>query len=52
VASLQYQIQATSNLTANSWQVLGTVTADGTGAIQFEDTSVSNQLSRCYRLSH
>ncbi len=52
VASLQYQIQATSNLTATNWPVLGTVTADGTGAIQFEDTSVSNQLSRCYRLSH
>jgi len=37
---------------AINWQFLGTVTADGVGGIQFDDTSASNQPRRFYRLSH
>ncbi len=51
-ANLQYQIQATANLTTTNWQILGTVAADGAGGIQFDDTTVSNQPQRFYRLSH
>ncbi len=51
VVNLQYQIQATANLATANWQTLGTVTADSAGAIQFDDTTVSNQPQRFYRLS-
>jgi hypothetical protein len=52
VANLPYQIQAAANLATTNWQILGTVTADSAGAIQFEDTNVPNQPQRFYRLSH
>ena len=52
VTNLQYQIQATTELTTTNWQILGTVTADGTGVIQFDDNTASNQSQRFYRLSH
>jgi hypothetical protein len=52
VANLQYQIQATASLAATRWQILGTVNADSAGTIRFDDTTVSNQPWRFYRLSH
>ena len=51
-ANLQYQILAAADLATTNWQILGTVTADGAGAIQFDDTTVSNEPQRFYRLSH
>ena len=51
-ANLQYQIEATAGLAATNWQILGTVTADNTGTIRFDDTTVSNQPRRFYRISH
>jgi hypothetical protein len=51
-ANLQYQVQATANLVTTNWQILGTATADSAGAIQFDDTTVTNQPQRFYRLSH
>jgi hypothetical protein len=49
--NLQYQVQANSDLTTTNWQTIGTATADGTGLIQFDDTTVTNQPQRFYRLS-
>jgi hypothetical protein len=51
VSNLQYQVQATANLARTNWQILGTVTADGAGAIQFDDNTASNQPQRFYRFS-
>jgi len=51
-ANLQYQIQATASLAINLWQILGTVTANSAGTIQFDDSTISNQSQRFYRLSH
>ena len=51
VANLLYQIQATANLMTTNWQTIGTATADSAGAIQFDDTTVTNQSQRFYRLS-
>jgi hypothetical protein len=48
---LQYQVQANSDLKTTNWQTIGTVTADGTGMIQFDDTTVTNQPRRFYLLS-
>jgi hypothetical protein len=50
-ANRQYQVQASSDLTATNWQALGTATADGTGGIQFDDTAVTNSGQKFYRLS-
>jgi hypothetical protein len=50
-ANLQYQIQATTNLTTTNWQVIGTATADRAGMIQFNDTNAPNQSQGFYRLS-
>jgi hypothetical protein len=45
-----YEIQANADLTTTNWQTLGTVTADATGSIQFDDLSATN--SQCfYRLT-
>jgi hypothetical protein len=49
-ANIQYQVQANSDLTTANWQTIGTVTADGNGAIQFADTLATNR-QRFYRLS-
>jgi hypothetical protein len=49
--NLQYQVQANSDLTTTNWQTIGTVTADGAGMIQFDDTTVTNQPQRFYWLS-
>ena len=49
--NLQYQVQANSGLTTTNWQTIGTTTADSTGMIQFDDTTVTNQPQRFYRLS-
>jgi hypothetical protein len=48
--NFQYQLQANSDLTTTNWQMIGTATADSTGAIQFDDTT-TNQPQRFYRLS-
>ena len=50
-ANFPYQVQAATSLTTTNWQTLGTVMADGTGRVQFGDTTVSNQPQRFYRLS-
>ena len=52
VTNLQYQIQATTNLEAANWQILGTVIADSAGGIQFDDNTISNRPQCFYRLSH
>jgi hypothetical protein len=51
VANQQYQVQATTNPARTNWQVLGTVTSDGGGLIQFDDLTAANQAERFYRLS-
>jgi len=50
-ADLQYQVQANTDLTTTNWQIIGTATADSIGMIQFDDTAVTNQPQRFYRLS-
>ena len=50
-ANLQYQMQAAADLATTNWQTIGTATADGAGTIQFDDTTVTNQPQRFYRLS-
>jgi len=50
-ANLQYQVQANSDLTTTNWQTLGTATADGAGAIQFDDMAATNFNQKFYRLS-
>jgi hypothetical protein len=51
VPNWQYQVQANSDLATINWQTIGTTTADSTGMIQFDDTTVTNQPQRFYRLS-
>ena len=51
VATQEYQIQANAELATTNWQSIGTATADSTGAIQFDDTTASNQPQRFYRLA-
>jgi hypothetical protein len=46
-----YQVQASTDLTTTNWQTLGTVTADSTGAIQFDDPAAANHNQCYYRLS-
>ncbi len=48
--NLQYQVQASSDLTTTNWQTIGTVTADGAGMIRFDDPAATNS-QRFYRLS-
>jgi hypothetical protein len=45
-----YLIQASTDLTTNNWQTLGTATADSTGMIQFDDPA-TNYNQRFYRLA-
>lgn len=49
-ANLPVQLQATSDLSTTNWQNLGPVTADGAGAIQFDDSTAANHNQRYYRL--
>jgi hypothetical protein len=49
--NLSYQVQANTNLSTTNWQSLGTATADGTGLIQFDDTTAPGQAQRYYRLA-
>ncbi len=51
VTNWQYQVQANADLATTNWQTIGTATADSTGMIQFDDTTVTNQSQRFYRLS-
>jgi hypothetical protein len=50
-ADLSYQVHASSDLMMTNWEILGNVTADNTGAIQFEDTTATNHTHRFYRFS-
>jgi hypothetical protein len=50
-ANFPYQVQASSDLTTNNWQTLGTATADGSGGILFNDTTATNLGQRFYRLA-
>jgi len=49
--NLGYNIQAISDLTTTNWQIIGTVTSDETGAIQFTDTNATAHVTQFYRLS-
>jgi hypothetical protein len=49
--NLQYQVQASSDLTTSNWQTLGSVTADSAGMIQYDDINAAWQNRRFYRLS-
>jgi hypothetical protein len=44
----QYEVQATRDF--RNWTVLGTATADSTGAFSFTDTSAPSYSNRSYRL--
>jgi hypothetical protein len=46
-----YNIQSCTGLTTTNWQTIGAATASGTGAIQFDDASATNQPLKFYRLS-
>ncbi len=46
-----YAIQAKSNLVQTNWQILGTVSADNAGYINFSDTNAASQIQRFYRLA-
>jgi hypothetical protein len=50
-ANTSYRVQANSDLTTTNWVTLGTVTADGAGVIQYDDTAAANHNRRFYRLS-
>jgi fibronectin-binding autotransporter adhesin len=50
LANLQYQVQATTNLTTTNWLNLGAVTANGAGAFQFTDPQAATFSQRFYRL--
>lgn len=52
IPSGQYGIQANSDLTTTNWQLLGTVTSDSSGNIQFDDTLASTRQQSFYRISH
>jgi hypothetical protein len=44
-------VQANDNLlNPNGWQTIGTATADGNGAFQFNDPDAPNHSQRFYRL--
>ena len=46
-----YTIWANTELTATNWMTIGTVTANGSGVLQFADLSATNYPKRFYRLS-
>jgi hypothetical protein len=47
----QYMVQANADLSTTNWQTLGTVTADSSGMVQYDDIAFSNQVRRFYRLA-
>jgi hypothetical protein len=49
-SNLQYQVQANASLAATNWKILGTVSADSAGFLQFDDTNLPNQTQLFYRL--
>jgi hypothetical protein len=49
--NLQCQVQAITDLSTTNWDTLGTVSADSTGAMQFDDATATNHAQRFYRLS-
>lgn len=49
--NMQYQVQANTDLTTTNWIAIGTVTADGSGAIEFDDANATNSAQQFYRLS-
>lgn len=49
--NVQYQVQANTNLAATNWITIGTVTADGSGIIEFDDSGATNHTQGFYRLS-
>lgn len=48
--NMQYQVEAITNLATTNWITIGSVTADGSGAIEFDDPGATNQ-QEFYRLS-
>ncbi len=48
---LTYNVQAKTNLNATNWIHLGTMTADGLGALQYVDSAATNFPMRFYRLA-
>lgn len=48
---MQYQVEANTNMATTNWITLGTVTADGSGAIEFDDANATNRAQEFYRLS-
>lgn len=48
--NMQYEVQANTNLATTNWITIGTVTADGSGIIEFDDPDATNQ-AQFYRLS-
>lgn len=50
-ANLQHQVQAIGDIGATNWQTLGTVIADGAGAIEFDDTTAAGHGRRFYRFA-
>jgi hypothetical protein len=51
ITNAPYQVQASAALSTTNWQTIGTVTADDSGVIQFDDTNSPNQSQQFYRLS-
>jgi autotransporter-associated beta strand protein len=51
VSGWTYSVQANDDLlNPNGWQTIGTATADGNGAFQFNDPDAPNHTQRFYRL--
>jgi hypothetical protein len=48
---LAYQVLASTNLPVPNWTVVGTVTADASGALQFLHPLVTGSGNRFYRLA-
>lgn len=47
-----HRVEASPNLSANSWTTIGSPTADGSGKIIFEDSNPQNLAVRFYRLAY
>jgi hypothetical protein len=50
IPGFSYRVEASATVTPPAWQVLGTATADATGAIIFLDTTAGG-VSRIYRIT-
>jgi hypothetical protein len=49
VANLPYSVEASTNLAAPNWLKLGTATANGLGALLYNDSQSTNYSQRFYR---